>query len=142
MHKIKKEEHSILQVNATSNKIRFDTQSEMKECHIFIAIINKVRSNKMIAMYRRTFIIKVLFFIFIPPFFLKIGGRHSHQMFLIKLYNKNIFKTSEQVKFLEQNLINHAILILVSNYYYLLIVCEKSYSTSSSQAPLRLKVAL
>ena len=57
-------------------------------------------------------------------------------MFLIKLYNKNIFKTSEQVKFLEQNLINHAILILVSNYYYLLIVCEKSYSTSSSQAPL------
>ncbi len=81
----KKEEHSILQVNVASNKIRFDTQSEMKECHIFIAITNKVRSNKMIAMYRRTFIIKVFFFIFIPPFFLKIGGRHPHQMFLIQL---------------------------------------------------------
>ena len=83
-----------------SNKIRFDTQSEMKECHIFIAITNKVRSNKMIAMYRRTFIIKVLFFIFIPPFFLKIGGRHSHQMFLSKLYNKCGIKTSKQAFFL------------------------------------------
>lgn len=77
-----------------------DTQSEMKECHIFIAITNKVRSNKMIAMHRRTFIIKVLFFIFIPPFFLKIGGRHPHQMFLLKLYNKWIHKTIEQEMFL------------------------------------------
>ena len=62
-------------------KFRVDTQSEMRECHIFIAITNKVRSNKMIAIRRRTFIIKVLFFISIPPFFFKIGGRHSHQMF-------------------------------------------------------------
>ena len=77
-----------------------DTKSEMKECHIFIAITNKVRSNKMIAMYRRTFIIKVLFFIFIPPFFLKIGGRHPHQLFLIELYIKWIYKTSEQEMFL------------------------------------------
>lgn len=95
----KKEEHSILQVNVASNKIRFDTQSEMKECHIFIAITNKVRSNKMIAMYRRTFMIKVLFFIFIPPFFLKIGGRHSHQMFLIELYNIYCNNTIKQLIF-------------------------------------------
>ena len=63
LHKIKKEEHSILQVNVASKKLSIDTQSEMKECHIFIAITNKVRSNKMIAIRRRTFIIKVLFFI-------------------------------------------------------------------------------
>ena len=56
--------------------------------------------NKMIAIRRRTFIIKVLFFISIPPFFFKIGGRHSHQMFLSELYNKRIHKTSEQVIFL------------------------------------------
>ena len=87
-------------MNVASNKIRTDTQSEMKECHIFIAITNKVRSNKMIAIRRRTFIIKVLFFISIPPFFLKIGGRHSHQMFLLELYNKWIYKTIEQEKFL------------------------------------------
>ena len=32
----------------------------------------------MIAMYLRTFIIKILFFIFIkPPFFCKNEGRHS-----------------------------------------------------------------
>ena len=54
----------------------------------------------MIAIRRRTFIIKVLFFISIPPFFLKIGGRHSHQMFLLELYNKWIYKTIEQEKFL------------------------------------------
>ena len=72
----------------------------MKECHSFIAITNKVRSNKMIAIRRRTFIIKVLFFISIPPFFLKIGGRHSHQMFLLELYNKYIHKTRKQEMFL------------------------------------------
>ena len=93
LHKIKKEEHSILQVNVASKKFSVDTQSEMRECHIFIAITNKVRSNKMIAIRRRTFIIKVLFFFY--PFFLKIGGRHSHQMFLLELYNKCIHKTSE-----------------------------------------------
>ena len=71
----------------------------MRECHIFIAITNKVRSNKMIAIRRRTFIIKVLFFISIPPFFLKIGGRHSHQMLLLELYIKRIYKTSEQEMF-------------------------------------------
>ena len=89
----------IPKVNVASNKIRVDTQSEMKECHSFIAITNKVRSNKMIAIRRRTFIIKVLFFISIPPFFLKIGGRHSHQMFLLELYNKWIVKTCEQEMF-------------------------------------------
>ena len=35
-------------------------------------------------------------------------------MFLQKLYNKNILKTSEQVEFLEQNIVFHAILIIVS----------------------------
>lgn len=79
----------------------------------------------MIAMYRRTFIIKVLFFIFIPPFFLKIGGRHSHQMFLIKLYNKIVFKTSEQIKFLEQNQTTYAILIVVSKLLLPIIVLRK-----------------
>ncbi len=48
------------------------------KCHFFIAITKVVRSNKMIAMYLRTFIIKILFFIIIkPPFFQKIRGRHS-----------------------------------------------------------------
>ena len=46
-------------MNVASKKISVDTQSEMRECHIFIAITNKVRSNKMIAIRRRTFIIKV-----------------------------------------------------------------------------------
>ena len=95
-------------MNVASNKIRVDTQSEMKECHIFIAITNKVRSNKMIEIRRRTFIIKVLFFISVPPFFLKIGGRHSHQMFLLGLYNKWIHKTSEQEMFL----INHKLYLI------------------------------
>ena len=84
-----------------------DTQSEMKECHIFIAITNKVRSNKMIAIRRRTFIIKVLFFISTPPFFRKIGGRHSHQMFLLELYNEWIHKTIEQDILLILNLLNY-----------------------------------
>ena len=38
LHKIKKEEHLILQVNVASKKLSVDTQSEMRECHIFIAI--------------------------------------------------------------------------------------------------------
>ena len=86
-------------MNVASKKISVDTQSEMRECHSFIAVTNKVRSNKMIAIRRRTFIIKVLFFISIPPFFLKIGGQHSHQMFLLKLYDKLIYKISEQEYF-------------------------------------------
>ena len=50
-------------------KFGVDTQSNMKECHIFIANTSKVESNKMIAMIFRTFIIKVLFFHSNPPFF-------------------------------------------------------------------------
>lgn len=91
-------------MNVASNKIRIDTQSEMKECQIFIVITNKVRSNKMIAMYRRTFMAKVLFFIFIPPFFFKIGGRHSHQMFLIGLYNIYCDNIIEQINFFVKNI--------------------------------------
>ena len=52
--------------------------SHRLKCHFFITATNKDRSDKMIAMYLRTFIIKILFFIFIkPPFFYKIRGRHS-----------------------------------------------------------------
>ena len=44
----------------------------------------------MIVMYRRTFIIKILFFIFIkPPFFKKNEGRHSTLMFPIDDYIVN-----------------------------------------------------
>lgn len=32
LHKIKKEEHSILQVNVASKKLSIDTLSQMKEC--------------------------------------------------------------------------------------------------------------
>jgi len=49
-----------------------DTYSNMNRCHFFITITNTVRRNKMIVMYRRTFIIKTLFFILIkPPLFLR-----------------------------------------------------------------------
>ena len=97
VHKVKKRNIRFCKWMSPLKNFSIDTHSEMKECHIFIAITNKVRSNKMIAIRRRTFIIKVLFFISIPPFFLKIGGRHSHQMFLLELYNKYIHKTREQV---------------------------------------------
>ncbi len=68
LHKIKKEEHLILAVNVASMKV-YDTLV-MKECHFFIIATNKDRRNKMIAMYRRILIIKILFFIFINPPFL------------------------------------------------------------------------
>ena len=44
------------------------------KCHFFITITNKVRSNKMIEMRSRNFIIKV--FVFILSNLLS-GGRHS-----------------------------------------------------------------
>lgn len=47
------------------------------KCHFFITITKVVRSNKMIEMYLKIFITKILFFIYITPFFYKIGGRHS-----------------------------------------------------------------
>ena len=86
-------------MNVASNKIRFDTQSEMKECHIFIAITNKVRSNKMIAIRRRTLIIKVLFFIVSLLSFSRLEDdthiKCSYQNYLIsvalKQANKQIF---------------------------------------------------
>jgi len=55
----------------------------------------------MIAMYLRTFIIKILFFIFIrPPFFFKIRGRHSTtDVSYMWLYHLYIIKTIEQTKF-------------------------------------------
>ena len=52
--------------------------SHRLKCHFFITATNKDRSDKMIAMYLRTFIIKILLFIITkPPFFYKIRGRHS-----------------------------------------------------------------
>ena len=45
--------------------IWIDTLSLLKSAYFFIANTNKVESNKMIAMSFRTFIIKVLVFIFI-----------------------------------------------------------------------------
>ena len=45
--------------------IWIDTLSLLKSAYFFIANTNKVESNKMIAMSFRTFIIKVLIFIFI-----------------------------------------------------------------------------
>jgi len=47
-----------------------DTYSNANECHFFISITRIVRIDKMIVMYLRTFITKILFFIFIePPFY-------------------------------------------------------------------------
>ena len=50
--------------------------SHRLKCHFFIANTNKVRSDKMIEMYLKIFIIKILFFILSPPIFI-IEGRHS-----------------------------------------------------------------
>ena len=53
-------------------------------------------------------------------------GRHSTTDTPYKKYTiKKMLKTSEQIKFLEQTYIIHAILILVSNYYYPLIGVKK-----------------
>ena len=43
--------------------------SHRLKCHFFIANTNKVRSDKMIEMYLKIFIIKILFFILSPPIF-------------------------------------------------------------------------
>ena len=60
----KSEENSIPQVNVASYlKVRFDTYSSLNECQFFITTIITIRSDKMIEMSLRTFIIKVLFFI-------------------------------------------------------------------------------
>ena len=49
---------------------KYDTYSNANECHFFISTTRIVRIDKMIVMYLRTFIIKILFFIFIkPPFY-------------------------------------------------------------------------
>ena len=53
------------QVNVSSNKIRIDTLSVLKSVYFFIANTSKVESSKMTSMNFKTFIIKVLVFIFI-----------------------------------------------------------------------------
>ena len=47
----------------SSLKNTVDTQSEMKECHIFIAITNMVRSNKLIAISEqmKAFVNKIMY---------------------------------------------------------------------------------
>ena len=48
---------------------KYDAYSNANECHFLISTTRIVRIDKMIVMYLRTFIIKILFFIFIkPPF--------------------------------------------------------------------------
>ena len=51
----KKEEHLILQVNVAS-KDRIDTLSKQMSVYFFITDTNKVKSDKMIQMYRRSLI--------------------------------------------------------------------------------------
>ena len=67
----KKGTFSFSRLNVYLNKLPYGTYSATliltNECHFFMAITRKVRSNKMIAMSLRTFIIKVLVFIFIKP---------------------------------------------------------------------------
>ena len=77
----------VSQVNTTS-KNGLDTLSVQKSesVYFFIANTSKVEINKMIATSFRTFITKVLVFTDIYLLFFEIGGRHSHQMFLGKLY--------------------------------------------------------
>ena len=59
-----KREHSVLHTECLP--VRFDRHlSYLLKCHFFISITIMVRRDKMIAMYLRTFIIKILFFIFI-----------------------------------------------------------------------------
>jgi len=77
LHIIKKEEHSILQVNVAS-KIGDDTLSKQKSVYFFIANTNKVDSSKIIEINLSTFIIKDLNFIFIYLLPFKEKRRHSH----------------------------------------------------------------
>ncbi len=59
------------------------------KCHFFITITNRARRNKMIVMYLRTFIIKILFDILSKLLPLWNEGRHSTtDISLIKLYIK------------------------------------------------------
>ena len=104
---------------------RVDTQSEMKECHIFIAITNKVRSNKMIAIRRRTFIIKVLFFIVSLLSFTRLENdthiKCSYQNYTI---SKLIIQANKLhfMKFFNQYHIPN--LSVMHNNYNLLVHCE------------------
>ena len=56
---------------------KYDAYSNANECHFLISTTRIVRIDKMIVMYLRTFIIKILFFIFIKPPLYKRFGRHS-----------------------------------------------------------------
>ena len=68
---------------------RWDTYSNANECHFFISITNIVKRNKMITMYLRTFIIKILFDILSNLLSLKIRGRHSTTE-IFPIYNYTI----------------------------------------------------
>ena len=60
----------MLQVNVAPIN-RHDTLSMLKSVYFFIASTSKVDSSKIIEMYLRTFIIKVLVFIILPPFLIQ-----------------------------------------------------------------------
>ena len=78
LHKIKKGNIQFWFVECLPQLKLCGHLSHRLKCHFFITATNKDRSDKMIAMYLRTFIIKILLFIITkPPFFYKIRGRHS-----------------------------------------------------------------
>ena len=63
LHKIKKGNIQFWFVECLPQLKLCGHLSHRLKCHFFITATNAVRSNKMIAMYLRTFIIKILFFI-------------------------------------------------------------------------------
>jgi len=64
-----KKEHSVCNTECLPKRHLSRHLSHRLKCHFFIANTNKVRSDKMIEMYLKNFIIKILFFILSPPIF-------------------------------------------------------------------------
>ena len=77
LHIIKKEAFSFNMLNVYLNIFKRDTYSNANECHFFISITNIVKRNKMITIYLKIFITKILFDILSNLLSLKIRGRHS-----------------------------------------------------------------
>ena len=93
-----KKEHLIGKVECLPNSLPkgayLQTLILMNECHFFITITKVVSRNKMIVMYRKTLITKVLLVIIIKPPFFQKEGRHStmeHSLYNYKssYINKN-----------------------------------------------------
>ena len=77
LHKIKKGTFSLAMLNVYPKLFGRHLIHMRIKCHFFITTIIMIRRNKMIVMYRRTLIIKFLFFIIIKPPLYKRFGRHS-----------------------------------------------------------------